>query len=131
MVSRGQTKSGGSGFGIRTKILGFFRIKILFDQGTPAPLRHYFIGHNVKTAFEENWSVFKNGELLDIAEKNGYELFITTDQNLRYQQNLQNRKIAIIVLLSTSWPKIKNCIDDILQALKGIAPGNYLEIKIP
>ena len=63
-------------------------MKILFDQGTPAPLRRYLAGHSVDTAYERGWSDLRNGDLLTEAEINGYDLLITTDQNMRYQQNL-------------------------------------------
>ena len=77
-------------------------MKILFDQGTPVPLRRHPKGHVVDTAFERGWSGLKNGELLDAAERDGYGLLITTDQNLKHQQHLAGRQLAIIVLLSTS-----------------------------
>lgn len=73
-------------------------MKILFDQGTPVPLRRYLTDHSVTTAYEEGWSNLSNGDLLKSAEAKGYQLLITTDQNLRYQQNLSERKIAIVVL---------------------------------
>jgi predicted nuclease of predicted toxin-antitoxin system len=63
-------------------------MKLLFDQGTPVPLRKYLTGHSVATAYELGWSDYQNGELLALAEDNGFEALITTDQNLRYQQNL-------------------------------------------
>ena len=62
-------------------------MKILFDQGKPAPLRRYLSGHSVDTAYERGWSDLRNSDLLDKAEMEGYELLITTDQNLRHQQN--------------------------------------------
>jgi len=77
-------------------------MKILFDQGTPVPLRQYLTGHSVTTAYEEGWSNLSNGDLLKFAEDNGYQLLVTTDRNLRYQQNLSDRQIVIVVLLSTS-----------------------------
>ena len=61
-------------------------MKILFDQGAPAPLRRYLVGHSVDTAYERGWSDLRNGDLLARAEMDGYELLITTDQNMRYQQ---------------------------------------------
>ncbi len=78
-------------------------MKILFDQGTPVPLRRYLSGHTVDTAYERGWSELSNGDLLTTAESENYDLLITTDQNLRYQQNFVGRQIAIVVLLSTSW----------------------------
>ncbi len=77
-------------------------MRILFDQGTPVPLRQYLIEHSVTTAYEEGWSNLSNGDLLKSAEDKGYQIFVTTDRNLRYQQNLSDRQIAIVVLLSTS-----------------------------
>jgi len=65
-------------------------MKILFDQGTPAPLRRHLLGHVVDTAYEQGWSDLTNGNLLDAAEQAGYELLITTDQNLRYQASAAN-----------------------------------------
>jgi len=77
-------------------------VRILFDQGTPVPLRDSLTQHEVSTTYERGWSKLRNGELLDGAEREGFELLITTDSNLRYQQNLSARRLAIVVLLSTS-----------------------------
>ena len=79
-------------------------MNILFDQGTPRPLRHYLAEHSVDTAAERGWSDLDNGDLLEAAEDEGYDLLITTDQNIRHQQDLANRSISIMVLLSTAWP---------------------------
>jgi hypothetical protein len=95
-------------------------MRILFDQGTPVPLRQHLTRHVVDTAFERGWSSLHNGELLDVAEHEGYDLLITTDQNLRYQQHLADRQLAIIVLLSTSWPRIQLRIDTIQAAVERI-----------
>jgi hypothetical protein len=105
-------------------------MKILFDQGTPVPLRHSLPEHAVDTAYDRGWSALTNGDLLAIAEKEGYELMITTDQNLRYQQNLASRQIAIIVLMSTSWPRIQLHIEAIQDAVENSFPGAYQEIVI-
>jgi hypothetical protein len=83
-------------------------MKILFDQGTPAPLRHALAGHIVITAFEQGWSNLENGDLIREAEAAGFQVLITTDQNIRYQQNLRDRTLAILVLPTTSWPKIRS-----------------------
>ena len=79
-------------------------MRVLFDQGTLVPLREALLGHEVSTAYERGWSTLKNGELLDVAERNSFEVFVTTDSRLRYQQNLSARRIAVVCLLSTSWP---------------------------
>lgn len=105
-------------------------MKILFDQGTPVPLRRSLLSHKVDTAYERGWSTLTNGDLLDTAERDGYDLLVRTDRNLRYQQNLTNRQIAIVVLLSTSWPRIQKHQDEIRNAIDTIVPGAYLEIEI-
>lgn len=69
-------------------------MRILFDQGTPVGLRRYLPGHIVITAYEQNWSTLTNGDLLAAAENAAFEVFVTTDANLRYQQNLMGRKLA-------------------------------------
>ena len=79
-------------------------MKILFDQGTPVPLRRYLRPHMIDTTAERGWSTVTNGELLNLAEQEGYAVVVTTDQNLRYQQNLIERKLGIVVLMSASWP---------------------------
>jgi hypothetical protein len=106
-------------------------MRILFDQGTPVPLRRHLQTHNIETVYEKGWSTLKNGELLTRAEAAGFEALITTDQNLRYQQNLADRKISIVALLTTSWPRIKKSIDSISIVIDHLQPGDYVEIPIP
>ncbi|MEM8542742.1 MAG: DUF5615 family PIN-like protein [Cyanobacteria bacterium P01_H01_bin.119] len=105
-------------------------MKILFDQGTPVPLRRFLSGHNIDTAYERGWSELTNGNLLTRAEQEGYELLITTDRNLHYEQNLANRKIAIVVLMTTSWPRIQEQTDRIQAIIDLIQPATYQEIFI-
>ena len=105
-------------------------MSILFDQGTPAPLRQYLTQHTVETCEERGWSQLQNGDLLRDAEQSGFDVFVTTDQKLKYQQNLSGRKIAIIVLLSTSWPKMQGRLHDIQQAIDNAKPGDYIEVPI-
>jgi len=105
-------------------------MKILFDQGTPVPLRRYLVGHSVDTAYERGWSDLRNGDLLARAEMDGYELLITTDQNMRYQQNLSGSRLGILVLLSTSWPRIQLRIGDVQAVIDGMQPGAYREVPI-
>jgi hypothetical protein len=77
-------------------------VNILFDQGTPAPLRRSLAPHTISTAYEMGWSNLENGDLLGNAERT-FDLLITTDQNLRYQQELGGRRLAILVLPTTNW----------------------------
>ena len=106
-------------------------MRILFDQGTPVPLRAFLSQHEVSTTFERNWSKLKNGELLDTAERNGFAVLVTTDSNLRFQQNLSGRRIAIVVLLSTSWPRIERAIGAVTRAIGAAAAGSCTEVQIP
>ena len=102
----------------------------MFDQGAPAPLRRHLVEHSVDTAFDMGWSNLGNGELLDRAEQGGYELLITTDQQLRNQQALADRQLAVLVLLSTSWPRIQLRIDEIQEVVNGMRPGEYREVSV-
>lgn len=83
------------------------------------------------TAFERGWSKLRNGELLDAAEKEGFAVLVTTDQNLKYQQNLKSRRIAIIVLSTTSWPRIQRAIADVVGAIDGAAEATLREVDVP
>ncbi len=105
-------------------------MRILFDQGMPAPLRRHLSRHEVGTTFERGWSGLDNGALLDRAESDGYQLLVTTDQNLRHQQNLAGRQLAIMVLLAASWPRIERRVDDIRSVVKQIKPRQYMEVPI-
>lgn len=104
-------------------------MRVLFDQGTPQPLRRELTGHIVDTVYERGWSALNNGDLLTAAESASYDLFITTDQNLRYQQNLTGRHLAILVLKTTSWPTIQQQIARVQSAVDAMGEGSYLEIS--
>lgn len=106
-------------------------MRVLFDQGTPVPLRKHLSAHQVITTFELGWNNLKNGELLQMAEENGFSVLVTTDQNLRYQQSLIGRKIAIIVLTTTSWPRIERAVAGVAKAVDSAAPGSYVEVPVP
>ena len=104
---------------------------VLFDQGTPVPLRKALSIHIVSTAYELGWATLKNGELLRSAEAKGFEVPVTTDNNLRYQQNLVIRQIAIIVLSTTSWPRIRMDLESVTVAVNSALAGSYAEVSIP
>jgi hypothetical protein len=104
-------------------------MRVLFDQGTPAPLRHFLTGHSVETTYERGWSTLSNGDLLKAAEIASFDLFITTDQNLRYQQNLTARKLAIIVLPTTRWPVIEQHVTEVAAIVGSIQAGQFQELK--
>jgi hypothetical protein len=106
-------------------------VRVLFDQGVPVPLRASLTQHEVVTSYERGWSLLKNGELLDAAEQEGLDLLVTTDLNLKYQQNLKVRRIAIIVLSTPSWPRIQLVLAKVVQAVDGASSGQYVEVEIP
>ena len=105
-------------------------MKIWFDQGTPLPLRRSLTGHTVDIPSRKGWSRLRNGNLLDVAEQEGYQVLITTDQGLRYQQNPADRTISIIVLMKASWPRAKRHVQEIADAIASIEPGQVVEIEI-
>jgi hypothetical protein len=106
-------------------------MRVLFDQGTPAPLRQLLSGHEVETAYERGWSSLQNGQLIAAAEAAGFTIFVTTDRNLKYQQNLASRQMAIVVLLTTSWPRIKAASVPVVNAVNESLPGGYVEVAVP
>jgi hypothetical protein len=103
-------------------------MRILFDQGTPVPLRALRSGHSVSTAYEMGWSELANGDLLAAAEAD-FDALITTDQNLRYQQNLTGRRLAILVLPTTSWPKIRSNEVQVIASIDALRPGEIVELS--
>ena len=105
-------------------------MRILFDQGTPAPLRHALLAHVVEIAYERGWSSLKNGELIAAAELADFEVFVTTDKNLKYQQNLVNRSLAIVVLKTTSWPRIKRSLQTVVAAVETADRCSYCEVDV-
>lgn len=105
-------------------------MRVLFDQGTPAPLRHALVGHSVETVFEWGWAALQNGALIAAAEAEGFEVFLTTDKNLKYQQNLAGRRLAVVVLSTTSWPRIRAETAKVLEAVESAAPGSFTEVTV-
>ena len=103
-------------------------MKILFDQGTPVPLRRSLAPDEVATAYELGWSNLVNGDLLAAAEGK-LEALVTTDKNLRYQQNLQGRRLAILVLPTTNWLEIRNHVPEVIAAVNALKPGDYRELQ--
>jgi hypothetical protein len=103
-------------------------MRILFDQGTPVPRRQLLSGHSVSTAYEMGWSELANGDLLDAAEAD-FDALATTDQNLRYQQDLAGRRLAILVLPTTSWPRILAHEEQVVAAINALRPAEIVELN--
>jgi hypothetical protein len=97
----------------------------------PAPLSISLRDHDVTEARDRGWDTLSNGVLLSEAEQAGFEVFVTADKNIRYQQNLANRKIAVVVLSTPQWPLVRLHVAKIVAAVNAAAPGSYSEVQIP
>jgi hypothetical protein len=106
-------------------------MRILFDNGVPRGLARFLSGHSVEESRARGWEELANGELIDAAERYGFALIVTTDKNIRYQQNLQDRKIALVVLEHSQWPMVKLVADKIVAAVNAASPGDYVEVDVP
>jgi hypothetical protein len=104
---------------------------ILFDHSAPAPLRLALKGHVVIEAVDRGWDRLANGALLDAAEAAGFELLVTADKNMHYQQNLTGRKIAIVVLGNAQWPTLRRHVERVVAAVNAATPGSFTEVEIP
>lgn len=106
-------------------------MRILFDNGTPRGLASYLPDHNVEEARLHGWEGLGNGSLIAADEEAGFDLLLTTDKNIRYQQNLTGRRIALVVLQNSQWPMVKLVVEEISAAVNAATPGSYIEILVP
>ena len=106
-------------------------MRVLFDQATPVPIREFLIGHTVRTAAQEHWDRLKNGDLLNAAEHAGFDVFLTTDKNLRHQQNMVGRTIAVVVISVQQWPALQPYVSLVVAAVNAATPGSFTEVEIP
>ena len=106
-------------------------MRVIFDQATPVPIRPYLDRHTVRTAAQQGRAELKNGDLLIAAEGAGFDLLLTPDKNMRYQQNLAGRRIAIVVLGQQQWPLLRNHIQRVVAAVDAATSGSYVEVDIP
>jgi len=106
-------------------------MRILFDQATPVPIHPYLKGHEVRTAAQQGWDRLKNGELLVAAEADGFDVLLTTDKNMRHQQNLTGRKIAVVVLGLQQWPSLRPNVARVVEAIEAAKPGSYTQVEFP
>jgi hypothetical protein len=104
----------------------------LFCSTTPRTLARYLIDHHTVTeARARGWEELENGELLSKAEAARFEVLVTTDKNLSYQQDLSGRKIAIVVLGQGRWSLIKRCVAQVVTTVNAATPGSFTEVEIP
>ena len=106
-------------------------MRILLDHNTPAPLRYWLIGHQVETAYERGWAELANGDLLRMAEEVGFDVMITTDKGIRYQQQLTGRRLALVVISTNDWTRIRHSKAVVVDTMSEVSPGCFLEIDIP
>ena len=104
---------------------------ILFDHGTPRSISRRLPGHTVVEAVARGWDTLANGELLTAAEEAGFDLLLSTDKNIQYQQNLKGRRIAIVILGNSQRPAVHRYIDRVVAAVNAALPGSYTEVEIP
>jgi hypothetical protein len=106
-------------------------MKILFDNGTPKPIALSLTDHEVTYARQIGWHELENGDLIRRAEQAGYDVLLSTDKNIRYQQNLSNRRIALVILGNSQWPLVQLHLDKVAAAVNACKPGSYVEVEIP
>ena len=106
-------------------------MRILLDHNAPAPLRYALLGHQVETAFERGWAELLNGDLLEVAEAAGFDLLITTDKGIRYQQRWTGRKLSLRVLSTNDWTRIRRAKSLVVAAVNSIPPSSIAEAEIP
>ncbi len=106
-------------------------MRVLFDNGTPRGVAAALSDHIVEEARSRGWDMLRNGELLDAADADGFDVFVTTDRNIRYQQSLADRRIAIVVLGRGRWRLIKSKLREIADAISTAMPGSLTEVDIP
>ena len=104
--------------------------RILFDQNVPRALAKLLTGHEVRTAADQGWQELENGDLLKAAEDAGFFAMVTADQNIRYQQNLAGRKIALVVLSTNHWKTLRENAVPIAAALARAREGYYAEVRL-
>lgn len=105
--------------------------RLLFDRNIPNPLARHLTGFDIRTTDDEGWNALKNGELLDAAEQAGFFAMLSADQNLRYQQNLTGRRLAIVVISTPKWTELRPQVQSIQAALDAVTPGSYVEVRFP
>jgi hypothetical protein len=105
-------------------------VRILFDANTPAPLARFSIRHEVSRADELGWQGLENGDLLDVAEQSGFDMLLTCDQNLWYQQNFQTRRLAIVILSTNHWPTLRLFAAQVSTKVAFVRQGEVVRIDI-
>ena len=106
-------------------------IRVLLDQNAPFGLRQILTGYEVRTAYEMGWAALENGVLLAAAERAGFDIMVTSDQNIGHQQNLTGCRIALVVLTTNHWLTVRSAADAVLAACTAANPGTYSVVTLP
>ena len=107
-------------------------MRILFDKNVPVGVRRFLSGHDVHTFAEMQWHPqLENGEILKAGEASGFDVMVTSDQNIRYQQNLTGRKLALVVLGSNIWRIVREYEAEIAAKVAAALPGSSAFIEMP
>ena len=103
---------------------------ILFDHVTPAGIARFLPDHTVTKAKDRGWDTLTNGDLLAEAERAGFDVLLTADRNMRHQQNLRGRRIALVVLSTPQWPVVRLHVARIAAAVSAATPGSYIDVNL-
>ena len=106
-------------------------MRILFDHVTPSGVARFLRGHTVIKARELGWDTLANGDLLAEAERADFDVVLTADKSMRYQQDLRGRRIALVVLGTPQWPVVRLYGEKIAAAVDAATPGSYTEVHFP
>jgi hypothetical protein len=106
-------------------------VLVLLDNNVPRGVALALTEHTVTEARERGWATMKNGDLLRTVEEAGFEVLVTADKNIRYQQNLAGRRIALVVLTQLRWGLVRRRLAEIVVAVSASIPGSFVEVEIP
>ncbi len=104
-------------------------MKVLFDQNAPGPLARFLTKREVTKSPELGWEELRNGDLLRAAEHEGFQVMVTADRNLSYQQNLKGRQLSIVILPSGQWRRVQERLPEVVQAVDEATPGSFRDIR--
>jgi hypothetical protein len=105
-------------------------MRILFDQNVPRALRNLLPGHDIRTAAEMGWATLANGDLVEAAERGGFEAMITADRSFRFQVDISSRNFGVVILSTNHWPTLQRGAPAILRALRRVRPGSYQDAAV-
>jgi predicted nuclease of predicted toxin-antitoxin system len=105
-------------------------VKVLLDENVPRNLAALLPNHEVTTVTDKGWSGLSNGELLDAAERESLDVFVTGDKTIQYEQNIAGRKLAVLSLSTNNWPIIKNHVDQIAAAINVAQSGSFSRVDV-